>query len=413
MRRILIIIAGIIVVLGAAIGIYLIFFANSDGLTVGPSGSPFGSAEDRTDGLGQAIDVGVPVQGAGTLYAPRLLRLSDAPVSHGAFALYIPAQTTTVGTTTASGTPPEVITTPEEVEARYIDRQSGNVYSFRIHERTMTRISNKTLPGIQEAIWSSDGSRAFVRFLEADTDASEHISTFSLPIDGEGGYFLERDIAQVAVQGSSTLIMLQNTEGSNVSLAGADGTGSRSLFFSTIRNLTMAIAGSNFVATTKAAAILDGYAFLVDRAGSFTRLLGPLPGLSTLPNPAGTKVMYSYNDRSTLVSQVLDVTNRSTVPLPLATLPEKCVWSRDGLALYCAVPTTLGANLPDDWYQGARSFSDRVWKVDLDTRVASLVFDPAQLADIAMDMDALTLDSASDVLLFRNRIDGSLWSYDL
>ena len=124
-------------------------------------------------------------------------------------------------------------------------------------------------------------------------------------------------------------------------------------------------------------------------------------------------MLFSYVDRGRLYAQVLDVSERTALPLPLATLPEKCVWTPDGSTLYCAVPTALAGQLPDEWYQGARVFNDRVWRIDLETRVATLVFDPRQLADVGIDAEALSLDAASDILVFMNRTDGSLWSYDL
>ncbi|HEX5774840.1 MAG TPA: hypothetical protein VFY28_02675, partial [Candidatus Paceibacterota bacterium] len=122
---------------------------------------------------------------------------------------------------------------------------------------------------------------------------------------------------------------------------------------------------------------------------------------------------YSYVDRSRLYMQALDAGNRTSISLPLVTLVEKCAWNKEGSAVFCAVPTAIGGALPDEWYQGAHAFTDRLWRIDLADRVATLVFDPRELADEPMDMEALTLDSASDVIVFMNRLDGSLWSYDL
>ena len=409
-RRLLIIIAVVIVLLGlAAVGYY--FFARSTpGLVVG---NPFGSAGNRDPGsLAPVPDTGIPVEGAGEVIAPRLLKLADGPVAKGMIALYIPPVVPKgSATTTASSTSP--VGTPADVEVRYIERASGNLYSFRVHDRSSVRISNKTLPGVQEAAWTADGSRAFLRFIEKDTTGDEHISTYMLPAAGEGGYFLEQNLTQVTVASSSVLSLLSSGSGSVAQISGASGTGGKTLFTSALSSLRVAFAGSRYLATTKASANLDGYAFQVDAGGSFTRLLGPLRGLTTLPSPSGTQVLYSYTDRTKLYMQVLDTTTRTSVPLPLVTLTEKCVWTKTGAMLYCAVPTTLGGTLPDEWYQGSRLFTDRIWRIDLSTRVASLVFDPMQLTDQGMDMESLTLDSTSDVLIFLNKRDGSLWSYDL
>lgn len=413
MRRVLIIIGALLLLILIGIGVYFLFFTREGGIVVGEN--PFGQAGDRDPGtLDPVIDTGVPTPGAGTLVAPRLLKISDRMVALGTISLYTPAKSAVVATTSLSTTTPSTsVATPEEVEVRYIDRQSGNVYAFKVHERVVTRLSNKTLPGITEAVWTRDGARAYVRFLEQDVNGNERVSTYVLPSNGEGGFFLEQGLSQVISASSSIITLLKSDSGSVASIMNADGTNLRTLFSSVLSSLQIAPLGATYLAQTKATAHLDGYAFMVDARGTFSRLLGPLRGLSTLPSPQGTSILYSYVDRGRLYTQVFAVTARTTVPLPLATLPEKCVWTAGGDAVYCAVPTSLSGLLPDEWYQGARSFSDRIWRIDLTSRVATLVFDPRQLADTAIDAQGLSLDTAEDVLVFMNRTDGSLWAYDL
>lgn len=404
-RRILIIIASIIVVLGLVVGAYYLFFSKGATLTVGNPGDLFGGSGDRpTTLLGPD---GAPIQGAGTVVAPKLIRISDAPVAKGAIALFIPATEPA-----ASSTEPA---TPADTEIRFIERQSGNVYAFRLHDRVLTRISNRTIPGIQEATWTLDGARAFVRYLTRATDGTEHIDTYMLPANGGEGYFLEQGLEQVAVQGTSTVLsVLPNTSGSIGSLSNPDGTNLRTLFTSPLSRLSADFSGSDILATTKGSVTLDGYAFLVSRAtGAFTRILGPYRGLSAVANPEGTSVLYSYADRGRIYLQVLDLATRTATALPLSTFAEKCAWAPGGRAVYCGVPTALAGNMPDDWYQGAATFSDRIWRIDLDTRLATLVVDPGQVGDVAIDAVSLTVDPISDALVFTNKKDGSLWAYDL
>ncbi|MDP3402604.1 MAG: hypothetical protein Q8S35_01455 [bacterium] len=401
-RRILIIVASIVVVLGLLVGAYFLFF-NNPTLSVGVPSNPFGSSGNRTETELLSPD-GQPTRGAGTVVAPRLIRISDAPVAKGAVALYIPP------VPAATSTEPGI---PADTEIRFIERQSGNIYAFRVHDRVLTRISNRTLPGIQEAAWTTDGGRAFVRYLTRSTDGTERVDTYMLPADGGEGYFLEQDLEQVAVRATSTVFsLLPSTSGSIGSLSSPDGTNVRTLFTSALSRLRAGFSGANIVATTKASSGLDGYSFLVD-GGSFTRILGPLRGLATLPNQEGTSVLYSHVDANRTYLQVLDLATRNATALPLVTLVEKCVWEPGGRAVYCGVPTALAGNVPDEWYQGAKTFSDRIWRIDLDTRLATLVVDPGQVANVAIDAIALTIDSKSDVLVFTNKKDGTLGVYDL
>ena len=73
----------------------------------------------------------------------------------------------------------------------------------------------------------------------------------------------------------------------------------------------------------------------------------------------------------------------------------------------------MTGNLPDDWYQGATSFTDRIWRIDLTTRLATLVVDPSQAGNVNIDAVNLTIDPNSQVLVFRNKKDSSLWAYSL
>lgn len=404
-RRTLIIIASIVVALGLIVGIYFLFFRSGATLEVGIP-NPFGSSGDREPGDDLAGADGGPVQGAGTVVAPKLMRITDGPVAKGSVALYIPPVLETASST---------VTVPADIEVRFIERASGNVYAFRVHDRVLTRISNRTIPGVQEASWTADGSRAFARYLTRATDGAEHIDTYALLAEGGDGYFLEQDLDTVTTGASSTVFtLLSGSSGSTGTLSAADGTNVRTLFTSGLARLQARFSGSDIIATTNASSGLDGYAFLVSRAnGSFTRLLGPLRGLATLPSPDGSLVLYSYTDRGKLATQVLDVTEHTAIPLPLGTFAEKCAWIPNERALYCAIPTALSGNLPDDWYQGAYASSDRIWRIDLNTRLSTLIIDPKEVGEVDIDAVSLALDPTADVLIFTNKRDGSLWSYDL
>ena len=173
-------------------------------------------------------------------------------------------------------------------------------------------------------------------------------------------------------------------------------------------------AGQGFVATTKPSAKSDGYAFTVDtKSGTFTRALGPLQGLSTLPSPNGKFILYSFLEKNKTSLAVFDVATHLATRLPLVTYTEKCTWSLDSASIYCGVPTTFTNATLDDWYQGASTFSDRLWRIDLRGREAVLLIDPKQAGNVDIDMVGLALDRTTDVLIFSNKRDGTFWMYDL
>jgi hypothetical protein len=400
MKRILIIIATIIVLLGIVVGLY-IFLQPAAHLTVSNGNGAFGDTGSGNAPTQSTAVVNTTAGSAGTVVAPSLIKITDGPVSAGEAVFDIPPAQTSSTTFT-----------PGDVGVRYIDRESGNVYQYNALTRKLTRLSDKTLPGIQEASWLPDGSAAFVQFL-AQTSGVSHIDTYELPFDGNGGYFLQQDLAQAAVIGSSSVFTLTtNSSGSVGSLARADGSSIKTLFTSPLTSIVARAAGANIVTVTKASSELDGYAFTLS-GGAFTPILGPLRGLTILPSPSGNIILYSYTDGSALHMAALNLSSGTNTILPLATLAEKCVWTADNTTLYCAIPTSVSGNLPDDWYQGAVSFTDRIWRIDLTSRLATLVLDPSSSGKTDIDAVNLTIDPNSQVLIFRNKKDSSLWAFSL
>lgn len=415
MKRTLIIIGAVLLVIAIGIGAYFLFFApKKGGIVVDTGQNPFGTSGDYT-GAGDGQQPTGDTVKTGEEVAPNLVRITQGPVALGSLVFLAPKEITEEeGPDTGTSSAAKAKKTILVPEVRYVERKSGNVYKYEFNEKLLSRISNRTLPGIQEAAWTADGKTAFLRFLSANQSGTEVAETYALPTESEGGYLLESGLDQVVVSGTSTVItLLPSTTGSIATAARADGANAKTLFTSSLSSLRLYPAGKGVGAFTKPSAQMDGFGFMVSAAGAFDRILGPYRGFTMLPSPSGKQVAYSYLSGQTLVASVMDTATRASTALPVALLPEKCVWAADEQSIYCAVPRSMSGSWPDSWYQGAVSFSDRIWKIDLVARTAVLVVDPVAVANTAIDGVSLSIDANSDVLLFTNRADGSLWAYDL
>lgn len=415
MKRTLIIIGAVLLVIAIGIGAYFLFFApKKGGIVVDTGQNPFGTSGDYT-GAGDGQQPTGDTVKTGEEVAPNLVRITQGPVALGSLVFLAPKEITEEeGPDTGTSSAAKAKKTILVPEVRYVERKSGNVYKYEFNEKLLSRISNRTLPGIQEAAWTPDGKTAFLRFLSSNDSGTELVETYALPTESEGGYLLESGLDQVIVSGTSTVItLLPSTTGSIATAARADGANAKTLFTSSLSSLRLYPAGKGVGAFTKPSAQMDGFGFMVSAAGAFDRILGPYRGFTMLPSPSGKQVAYSYLSGQTLVANVMDTATRASTALPVALLPEKCVWAADEQSIYCAVPRSMSGSWPDSWYQGAVSFSDRIWKIDLAARTAVLVVDPVAVANTPIDGVSLSIDANSDVLLFTNRADGSLWAYDL
>ncbi len=403
MRRILIIVLALVLIAAIAFGVWYLFFRGGGSGGAGGPDDPFGGIDggNANGGTEPLPDVNVPVDGAGEEVAPRLLRITDGPVALGVAVFPVAASAD------ASSSP------ARDTEVRYVDRATGNLYRYVFGERTLERLTNRTLPGIQEASWARDGSRAYLRFLTNEGAGGMRIETYMLPADGSEGALLPSGLSDVIVGSSTVLSVLPSTTGAIGTRTDLLGANPSTAFSTALSSLRFTPAGQGYAGTTRASAGLSGFSFYISPKGEFTRLLGPLAGLTVLPSPSGGRYLYSSVSGSTLRLDLLEVTPPGTTALPVATVADKCVWGGNEQTVYCAVPRAAEGSWPDDWYQGEVSTSDRIWKIDLTSRLASLVFDPLLIAETDIDAVALTLDAAADVLVFTNKRDGSLWLYDL
>ncbi len=399
MRRSLTIIAIVIVLLGGGVAAYF-FFAKPATITVAPNENtslPVAGESAQipsTNNTGATTASNTPTQ-----VSARLVQISTGPI--------VPGEVLVDEKANASSS--------ADVAVNYIERQSGNVYSYLVHTGTITRTSNRTLPGIQAAAWLPDASLAFVRYLSG-TDFSI-INSYALPSNGSGGFFLPQDLSDLAVSSTSVLTLASGANGSVASLTHTDGTHSSALFTTPLSSVSVSFAGKNhYLVYTKPSATLPGFAYLVDSKGNFTSIAGPLPGLVAKASPSGKWVLVSYSNNGVMQMELINVATRTSIPLPIATIADKCTWTTDDSVIYCGVPVNppTGINYPDDWYQGAVSFSDQIWKIEVSGRYAQLVLDFSKENNNApLDAEALAVDPLGTTLVFINKNDGSLWSYSL
>ncbi len=409
MQRTLIVGAGIVVIVGLAVGVYFLFFNGSAMLSVAPSPSPTlpsaGEAPSTNAGnaTGGNANATQPTKRGATGAAPRLVEIDKGPVVPGVLASDVTVAAGVGSTSVAAA----------DVVVRYIARASGNVFAYQIGTGTTTRTSNRTVPGIERALFAPDGSRAYVEYLSGAESAI--VNTYALPADGGSGFFLPQNLADLAVSSTSLLALASGANGSIATSERLDGTKPIQAFSTALSLLRVGFLGKNYFAFTKPSGALSGYAFGIDGAGNLYRVAGPRLGLVALPSPSGKRLLVSYIESGALRLELVDLVTRITLPLPVATIADKCVWAPSDAAIYCGVPVSppSGFLYPDDWYQGAVHFSDRIWKIDVQGRYAQLVLDFTKATNGALDAEALAVDPTLRELVVVNKNDSSLWAYQL
>jgi hypothetical protein len=398
MRRTLLIAALIIVLLGVGVAVYFYFFAKSPGVEVSPDGG----------GLPVAGESSAPIEGGGAessseetpvpiSVSNRLVKIAPGPIVPGMVL-------------TASK--PKTASSSSELLLQFIERKSGNVYLYSVPTRTLTRINNKTVLGLQSAAWLPSGTTAYTRYLSDSTSST--VNTYALSATTSQGFFLPQNLSDIDVSSTSILMVASGVNGSTGTLARSDGTQGVTVFSTPLTSIRSSFLGkTNYLAFTKPSALLPGYAFSVS-GGTFSRIAGPYNGLVALASHNGTWVLISFTAGEDVRMELRNLSTGETVALPIATIADKCVWASDDSAVYCGIPKDLpSANYPDDWYQGETHFSDRIWRIQVEGRYAQLILDVSKEAEMDIDIESPAIDPTSTAFVFINKNDGSLWSYAL
>lgn len=396
----------IIIVLTIVLGTSALYFLLGGKATniVAPifDGSPFGtppgdtagtpSTDGETQNEGGVDELGRPL--------PSFLKLSDTPVS--GFVSILKNGLTHV---------------------RFVDRATGHVFDVNPSTLQKTKIINTTLPRVYEAVFKLDGSGFLAKTLDEDEERilSTAISLTPPQSTSTDAIFTAQATAirgvlgEVSTLPNGNLLYVDDESGAVVTSTFAGGS-LRTLFslpYSSWRFYPY--SNMNALIVSKASRASFGYAYTLNISnGRLTKVLGPLRGLSAVPNNTGNLLAYSHTGGPGLLA-VKNVTTGTETNIIPNTLAEKCVWSkRNESILYCAVPSEgLGANFPDGWYEGSVSYADRIWRFNTNTDTAEILLDPEKNFEQKVDVLSPALSPDEDFLVFINKSDLSLWALKL
>lgn len=416
-----IIIIAVVVLVVAAIGIFGWMVYTGRGGAVGEKVKtflPFGTGGDDREGgavLPPEGTGGGMIVGEGEQSISILRKLHNAPVAGvSAFTKRV------AGTTT------------QDVVARYIERGLGHIYETNMSTLKEERISNETRLKIYEAVWGNAGSGVAIRYLNGDSN--DIIQTYSMVLRDiknattteEGrrvesdGVFLPENISDVAVsqeKGDRMFYVIPVGDSSAGITVGFDGKKQAQVFDSPLKEWLSFWPNNKLITlTTKPSQNVPGFMFFLDtQTSKTTKILGRINGLTTLTSSDGKNVLYSESKSGGIDLYIYDVAKNSKTKLSLATLPEKCVWSKlKKEVLYCGVPQTApSGGLPDNWYQGVVSFSDDIWMIDIATGITTMLVSPQKVAGEEIDLIKPLLSPDESFLLFVNKKDSLPWSLKL
>ncbi len=376
----------------------------------------------------------VPFATPNSVVIPKLRQITDQPIS-GADFVFVPITATTTRNVeppdlSVSGlsapkkvAPPKIIAYEEKI--RWIERGTGHVYETSTSSPATQRLSNTTITRIQEAFFTNKGDSLIIRDLigttdtirtrlaklnfETPTSTEQVVTTTDLPVD----------IIQITRSPDRSQLISIMDSGMRAILSNTDGSSKVGILDIPFKewlvhwpNKTAAIIN------TKPSGGTDGYAYSINpQTKAISRLLGGIPGLTTLGSPDMSHILYNQSDRGSIKLYSYNKKTNSSTDLFLRSFTDKCVWSTlpsEKNIVYCGIPQDIAFNIyPDAWYQGKITFSDSIWSINVETSESHLISNPLTESSTIIDITNPTISSTGSYMLFQNKIDLSLWGLKL
>ncbi len=304
---------------------------------------------------------------------------------------------------------------------RYIEKATGHVYEVELFSPKKVRISNTTIPLSYDAIWLNKNNSFIARYLKED---DQTIDTYSMTIKNTStsteniltGTAFPGNITDVSTYGVNVFYLQKSSTGSLGFTSSFDGTKKKQVWDSPLKELNSQFVNDRTVTlNTKPVENISGYLYSVDTtSGATKKLIGSVPGLSSLSNDDLSKIVYLSQGNFSSIN-ILNVKDKVSTGIFPVTFPEKCVWSKkDKSVLYCAVPKAdIGNGSLSLWYKGIVSFSDDIWQYNTKDFTSKSLTDLKSESGEDVDVIKPILSENEQYLIFVNKKDNSLWSLDL
>jgi hypothetical protein len=305
-----------------------------------------------------------------------------------------------------------------EFAVRFTEQETGHTFERYVGRGEVERITNTTIPRIEEAMWFPEGNQVILRYL---ADDRETIETFRAEItEGQDGgelvgAFLPPNIAELVVAPSGERLFYIQPTPNGVQGVSETLLGARSIIFNHPLTEWSAryISNQSLALSTRPSGIALGQLMILrENTGATETVLKNIAGLSARISPDETYAILSESGDNApgLFLKALN-DDEAAIDLSLNTLAEKCVWSEaESSVAICAVPKIVPpGTYPDAWYQGKVLFNDQLWKIDVESGEVELIADLETSAREPIDATDLVLSADGRFILLTNKRDSTLW----
>ncbi len=310
----------------------------------------------------------------------------------------------------------DVININNKYSVIFSDKKNGNIYSWSLENRELSRLSNSTIltPINTQVVTDKDQMVVIIKSVLAKNPLYSYIK---MPIETiELKNKNTENIRPITLPPSYKLVKTSSSTAFSLEIFN-DGVGifstkpgftqKEQIFTSPFTDWVISPTSENTLfLTNKPSKQVSGFSYKIEPNNKLVSILKNLPGLIILPSPDGKKILYSFAVGQGIETRVYDLITKNTVKILKPTLVDKCDWMDDSQYIICAIPKKVPvASYPDDWYKGIVSFNDDIMAIDINN---TLNVD-LSLKTGGMDVGLIKEEDEGRLIIFQNKNDNSLW----
>lgn len=309
---------------------------------------------------------------------------------------------------------------PEQIW--HVRKENGHVYKTDPTDRQSVRLTNNTIPRVQEALISPQGDYIIYRYLDEDTGVIKtYLANLRDSEDNEVPYqidgdFLPDNITTISLSPDGKevfYLQLRNNDAFGVIYNLSEGS-DRIVFQSRAKEWRSQWATTNdIVLFTKPARNSKGFAYKINSNTGELIKLTEGNGLIVNLSPNNEYILVSSFEGGQYRGKLKTTDSQQTVLMSPQTMADKCSWSKDQGVLLCAVPNNLPRSPVKDWYQGKISFNDTLTLLNPVSRDNRVLFTYNDLDKGPFDIINTKADSSLSNLMFKDKKTQTLWGYEL
>ncbi len=301
----------------------------------------------------------------------------------------------------------------------YYSKNSGQVFQIDLDGNNKKILSDKNIAGIKNVYWSPDKNKS----LTESQDYSGKVRFYEYDFLTKSGKALNENIVKAAWQNNSKIIYTYfdpQKKTSNLSFSNLDGTDWKKLTDLSYAGQKISLVPQSGLLSfwNNPDANYETNLFTISPIqGDKTLVFKGKFGADYLWSQQGTKLLVGHNDAkggSVMDLGVINSRGEEYKRLDLPTFASKCVWAKDNVHIFCALPGGMPDNiiLPNDYINQKFFTTDTFWKINTETGKKSRI---VELSDMKENLDAqyFLLNNDENKLFFVNRYDGKIYRINL